>query len=95
MDYYDTKNIRVTDLMCNYGHCNKPVLEEALDRNINVHILNNNDSVYVYNYSAFEMPDEVQTMTKDKLQEIMIKSQGLKIPEMSEKTKLQISKFAK
>lgn len=34
-------------------------------------------------------------MIKDKLQEIMIKSQGLKLPELSEKTKNQIIQFEK
>jgi Icc-related predicted phosphoesterase len=95
MDYYDSKKNNIEDIMCNYGHCNKPILEEALERNMNIHILNSMDSVYVYNYSRYEMTNEVQTMTKDILQEIMIKSQGIKLPEMNEKIKLQITSFTK
>jgi len=95
LDYYDNKKVKVIDMICNYGHCNKPILEEALERNMNIHILNNNDSVYVYNYSIYEIPNEVHMLRKDKLQEIMIKSQGLKMPEMSENTKAQIIRFEK
>lgn len=80
----------MVDLICDYGHCNKPVLGEALDRNINIHKLSENDSVYVYNYSSYDIPDEAQLLTKDKLQEIMIKSKGFKIS-ISENTREQIN----
>jgi len=91
IEFYDKKKKKnVVDLLCDYGHCNKPILGEALDRNINIHKLNDDVSVYVYNYSSYDIPDEAHLLTKDKLQEIMIKSQGLKTPTISENTKVQI-----
>jgi hypothetical protein len=95
LDYNDFKKIKVIDAKCSYGHCNKPMLEEILGRNLNIHVLNKDDSVYVYNYSTYDIPVEARLIRKDKLQEIMIKSQGLKIPEANEKTKLQIAMFEK
>ena len=47
---------------------------------------NENESVYVYDYSSYEIPDEINILTKDKLQEIMIKSNGYKTDFMNEKT---------
>ena len=92
IEYYDNKkNKNVVDLTCDYGHCNRPILGEALNRNINIHKLSDNDSVYVYNYSSYDIPDEAQLLTKDKLQEILIKSQGLKTSIVSENTREQIN----
>lgn len=94
IEYCDIKKKKnIKDLQCNYGHCNKPILIEALDRNMNIHKLNESDSVYVYNYSSYDIPDEAELLTKDNLQEIMIKSQGYKLPDINEKTKIEISKL--
>lgn len=95
LDYYDSKQIKVVDLRCDYGRCNEPILDVTIGRIMNVHILNSNDSVYVYNFSTNDIPTKARVMIKDKLQEIMIKSQGLKLPELSEKTKNQIIQFEK
>ena len=77
LSFYDTKKINIDNIKCDYGNCNKPILKEALYRNFNIHKINDNDSVYIYNYSSYDIPNEINLLTKDKLQEIMIKSKGL------------------
>ena len=75
--FYDKKKVNIFNIKCDYGRCNKPILREALNRNMNIHKINETDSVYIYDYSSYDIPNEINLITKDKLQEIMIKSKGL------------------
>ena len=84
LSFYDKKKENIFNIKCDYGRCNKPILKEALFRNFNIHKINEKESVYIYDYSSYEIPDEINMLTKDKLQEIMIKSNGYKTDFMNE-----------
>jgi hypothetical protein len=78
LEYCDKKKIKLENITCDYGHCNKPILKEAIHRNMRVHKIDKNSSMYVYDYASYEIPDDVNLLTKDRLQDILIRSSGLK-----------------